>query len=110
MNAVPNAADRIVATIDGPRGMPAAERIAGFTMMMYAIVRNVVIPATVSCRYPVPWRSNPKNIFTARSPAGGDPGSFDPYDITGWFLATAYGAKGKVHRAEWRRAGARSRA
>ena len=39
----------IVATIDGPNGIPAASRIFGLTMMMYAIVTNVVNPAVTSC-------------------------------------------------------------
>jgi len=36
--------------MEGPFGMPAASRIAGLTMMMYAIVMKVVIPANVSFR------------------------------------------------------------
>ena len=40
----------MVATIDGPHGMPAASRIVGLTMMMYAIVTKVVTPASVSFR------------------------------------------------------------
>jgi len=31
---VPKAAEMMVATIDGPNGMPAASRIAGLTTMM----------------------------------------------------------------------------
>ena len=50
ITTVPNAAERIVATMEGPFGIPAASRIAGLTMMMYAIVRKVVIPANVSFR------------------------------------------------------------
>ncbi len=34
MTSVPIKALRIVATIEGPNGMPAASRIFGFTMMM----------------------------------------------------------------------------
>jgi hypothetical protein len=48
MRTVPNAAERIVATMEGPLGIPADSRIAGLTMMMYDIARKVVIPANVS--------------------------------------------------------------
>jgi len=49
-----NAAATMVATMEGPRGIPADSRIAGFTMMMQAIVRKVVVPARISWRYDVP--------------------------------------------------------
>jgi hypothetical protein len=48
----------IVATIDAPKGIPAASRIFGLTMMMYAIVTNVVSPARISCLMVEPsWSS-----------------------------------------------------
>jgi hypothetical protein len=46
---VPNDALTIVATIDAPKGIPAASSIFGLTMMIYAIVTNVVRPARISC-------------------------------------------------------------
>ncbi|MDZ7632042.1 MAG: hypothetical protein U5K74_12035 [Gemmatimonadaceae bacterium] len=50
ITSVPKAAEMIVAVTEASRGMPAASRIAGFTMMMYAIVRKVAMPAIVSRR------------------------------------------------------------
>src|SRR2546425_9203822 len=43
-DALPTSAVRIVATVLGPTGMPAADKMAGLTTMMYAIVTNVVAP------------------------------------------------------------------
>ena len=50
ITSVPNAAEMMVAVMDGPLGIPAASRMAGLTTMMYAMVRNVVKPASSSCR------------------------------------------------------------
>src|SRR6185436_12013555 len=46
----PKAATRMVATVLGPAGNPAKDRIAGLTTMMYAIVVNVVRPPRISVR------------------------------------------------------------
>src|SRR5205085_5288431 len=50
MRNVPNAAVRIMATVEGPIGIPAAARMAGLTTMMYAMETNVVMPPTTSLR------------------------------------------------------------
>ena len=60
ITSVPNAAAMIVAVIDASFGMPAASRITGLTTMMYAMVRKVAMPATVSCRYDVLKRAKSK--------------------------------------------------
>ena len=56
---VPIAAEMQVAIKTALSGMPAAAKIPGFTKMMYAIVKNVVRPATISVftLEPVPFRS-----------------------------------------------------
>ena len=58
---VPKDALTIVATIDAPKGIPAASRIFGLTTMMYAIVTNVVKPARISCLIVEPSCSSLKN-------------------------------------------------
>src|SRR5579859_3822325 len=65
ISSVPTIAVRMVATIAGWAGMPAAARIAGFTTMMYDMVTNVVIPATASRASVVPARWNPKYLWMA---------------------------------------------
>src|SRR5215469_15815114 len=64
MNSVPKIAVTMVAIIDGPAGIPAALRIAGFTTMMYDIVTKVVTPATTSRPSVVPEDSREKKSFT----------------------------------------------
>ena len=59
-------ADRHVAVITAPTGMPASARIDGLTKMMYAIVRNVVKPAAISRAQDVPSSSNEKYRSAAR--------------------------------------------
>src|ERR1700756_4358994 len=54
----------MVAIMDGPAGIPAAFRIAGFTTMMYDIVTNVVIPATTSRPKVVPDDLRENNFVT----------------------------------------------
>src|SRR5438128_1717318 len=44
----------MVATVLGPVGSPANERMAGLTTTMYAIVAKVVTPARISARAVVP--------------------------------------------------------
>jgi len=61
MSMVPKKAARMVATMEGALGIPAASRMAGFTMIMYAMVRKVVAPAIVSVFQLVPSSSNLKN-------------------------------------------------
>src|SRR4051812_41568395 len=46
----PTAATTIVATVLAPTGNPAAFRMAGLTMMMYAIATNVDVPPRMSFR------------------------------------------------------------
>ncbi len=60
ITSVPTIAVMMVATIEGPSGMPAAFRIAGLTAIMYDIVTNVVTPASTSRRNVVPLASSPK--------------------------------------------------
>lgn len=50
---------------------PAASMTAGLTTMMYAIVRNVVIPARISFRQLVPCRSNSKYLRIGGPPPYG---------------------------------------
>ena len=59
-------AARAVAKNTPPRGMPAAERMLGFTARMYAIVMNVVIPATTSVLTDVPCSSRPNSFLIIR--------------------------------------------
>ena len=69
MNAisnVPTTAARHVAMNTPPRGMPATERMFGFTARMYAIVMNVVRPATSSVRTVVLFSSS-LNSFLSMS-------------------------------------------
>jgi hypothetical protein len=54
MMAEPSAPARQVATNTEPWSMPVVERICGLTNTMYAIVRNVVSPASNSVRTSVP--------------------------------------------------------
>ncbi|SOY69582.1 hypothetical protein CBM2589_A90917 [Cupriavidus taiwanensis] len=60
MISVPIAAATQVATNTASLGMPASPRIEGLTKMMYAIVRNVVMPARISVRTSV-WCSRSLN-------------------------------------------------
>ncbi|SPC19926.1 hypothetical protein CT19431_MP70059 [Cupriavidus taiwanensis] len=60
MISVPIAAATHVATNTASLGIPASPRIDGLTKMMYAIVRNVVIPARISVRTSV-WCSRSLN-------------------------------------------------
>jgi hypothetical protein len=48
------------AAVTAAIGMPEAERMAGLTSTMYAMVRNVVMPARISVRQFVPRRVNSK--------------------------------------------------
>src|SRR6266481_7345335 len=64
IRSVPKIAVTMVAIMDGPAGIPAAFRIAGFTTMMYDIVTNVVIPATTSRLKVVPAGAREKRSFT----------------------------------------------
>src|SRR5512142_72290 len=57
----PKTAARIVATVLGPRGIPAKARIAGLTTTMYAIVTKVVAPPRISRRRVVPRSATRKN-------------------------------------------------
>src|SRR5215213_4068863 len=50
MMTVKIAAASAVETATAPNGMPAADRIAGLTKTMYAIVRNVTKPPSTSLR------------------------------------------------------------
>src|SRR5436305_12590432 len=50
MRIEPTAATTIVATVLAPIGSPAAFRMAGLTMMMYAIATNVEVPPRMSFR------------------------------------------------------------
>jgi hypothetical protein len=60
------AAARAVATATASNGSPAADRIAGLTNRMYAIVRKVVSPPSASTRRVVP-RSESVNQRSSRS-------------------------------------------
>ena len=57
-----------VANSASSKGIPATDSIAGFTNRMYAIVRNVVIPARISPCMFVPFSSNLKKsaIFCSK--------------------------------------------
>jgi hypothetical protein len=57
---LPNAAERHVAAVTAATGIPVSDRMDGFTKMMYAIVMNVVNPASISVRHDVPSSSNSK--------------------------------------------------
>ena len=57
---LPKAAQRQVAAVTAASGMPVCERMLGFTKMMYAIVMNVVRPASASVRQLVFSRAKPK--------------------------------------------------
>src|SRR6187401_162317 len=48
-----------VAVSTAPASIPAADNTAGCTKMMYAIVRNVVVPARISVRMVVPAAESP---------------------------------------------------
>ena len=50
MASVKIAAASAVATATASNGIPAADRIAGLTKTMYAIVRNVTTPPSTSVR------------------------------------------------------------
>ena len=54
MRSVARADARHVAVSTAPASIPAADITVGCTKMMYAIVRNVVTPATTSVRTVVP--------------------------------------------------------
>jgi hypothetical protein len=62
MRSVPKTAARIVATVLGPDGIPANDRIAGFTTTMYAMVANVVAPPRTSIRTEVPRSLKRKSL------------------------------------------------
>lgn len=74
MITVANAAERQVAVVTAPKSIPVfipnivPDNTAGCTKMMYAIVKNVVSPASTSVRTVV-WcsesRKNRSNIFKA---------------------------------------------
>src|ERR1700730_2793140 len=57
---LPNAAAKQVAAVTAAIGIPASNRMDGFTKTMYAIVMNVVAPARISVRQFVPRESNSK--------------------------------------------------
>ena len=44
----PSAAEKQVAVTNAPASIPVCDKMFGFTAIMYAIVRNVVIPAIIS--------------------------------------------------------------
>jgi len=56
----PNAAERQVAAVTAGSGMPVFSRIDGLTTTMYAMVKNVVTPASTSVRQSVPSLENSK--------------------------------------------------
>src|SRR5262249_12000102 len=70
ISSEPNTAASTVATVLGPRGMPANSRIAGLTTMMYAIVRKVVAPPSSSVRTVVPCSDRPKKRSRKRRTLG----------------------------------------
>ena len=49
MTSVATAAERQVANTTPSTGIPACARICGFTTTMYAMVRKVVRPPSISC-------------------------------------------------------------
>ena len=55
MATVPTKEAMAVASRTAVGSMPAALKILGFTARMYAMVMNVVIPATTSVLTLVPW-------------------------------------------------------
>ena len=69
MRSVPTTAAIAVARNTPPRGMPAWERMFGLTARMYAIVMNVVTPATISVRTVVRLRLRRKR--RPRNPRSG---------------------------------------
>ena len=81
------AAEIQVASIIAPVSMPVVPRMEGLTKMMYAIVKKVVRPATISVRTVVLFSFNLKKSFrdTVDSFALGSHSSnvFLPYS-TGW--------------------------
>ena len=54
--------DNAVAVKTAPESIPAADKIVGFTISMYAMVINVVIPATTSCLTFVSFSLSLKNL------------------------------------------------
>ncbi len=70
MSKLPKTADKMVATVLGPGGIPAKLRIAGFTTRMYAMVTKVVTPPSISVRAVVPCSRSLKSRsnMTARIP------------------------------------------
>ena len=62
MSIVPTNAASAVATRTPPLGIPAQERKNGFTARMYAIVMNVVRPATTSVRTVVLFSRRRKSL------------------------------------------------
>ena len=62
MIIVANAAEIAVAAKIASDGMPAAERMPGFTARMYAIARNVVRPAMSSVLTVVPFSFSLNNF------------------------------------------------
>jgi hypothetical protein len=65
MSKLPKTADKMVATVLGPDGIPAKLRIAGFTTRMYAMVMKVVVPPNSSVRKvePSSWTLNHRSII-----------------------------------------------
>ena len=57
---LPKAAQKQVAATTAWNGIPVSCRIDGFTKTMYAMVTNVVAPASISVFQLVPSRSNSK--------------------------------------------------
>ena len=67
MMSVPTMAARAVAVKTASVGMPWSARalkIPGFTAKMYAMVRNVVMPAMISVRMLVVLGSNPNTFLS----------------------------------------------
>jgi hypothetical protein len=64
---VPMVADRQVAKNTPPQLMPVADNMSGFTKMIYAIVKKVVNPATISRLTFVSFDLSSKKSFTPRS-------------------------------------------
>jgi hypothetical protein len=60
ITAVPTMAEMIVVVNTAPLSIPASARMLGFTARIYAIVRNVVIPARTSLFTVIVFGSNPK--------------------------------------------------
>ena len=71
MSSVPTTAAMAVAMNTPPFGIPAAESMSGLTARMYAIVMNVVMPATSSVRTDVRFRlslkSRPRSVVSGSS-------------------------------------------